>query len=165
MSTITVPVNDRSDMSFDGYEVAHVSTRTEGRPRWTELALYKRDDGGWVLQRIGRSNTYHRIDCRKVVGRLDMEPVTVDDVVPEDYPCEECRPDKSSDATVVFERDKYSAVSVDSSKKLLRAMQDRDRNTHELRISTLSQELLRVASTQDQELQETIRQALLSRDI
>lgn len=168
MSTITIPVNDRTDMSFDGVKIASVSTRRpEGSRRWTELALYDRTDevGGYVFQRVGRSNVYHAVDCPKVFGRLDMEPVPFTEVDPgEDFPCEVCHPEDTvtSEGTVVYERDKYSVVSVGSARKLIIAVQDRDRATGELRVSKLAQELLQVAAASDDDIRQASLEALLS---
>lgn len=163
MSTITIPVNDRTDMSFEGRKIASTDTYQVGKPRWTELALYTRDDGGYVFQRIGHSAMYHTPECRKVFGRLDMEPVPVSKIDDEeDYPCEECSPEDRKSGQVVFERNKYSAVAVDTVKQLLNAMHDRHRVTHEVRISKLAQELLLVAAEQDVAIRDATREVMLS---
>jgi hypothetical protein len=49
-------------VSFRGYLIKKVSTRTGTQPRWTELSLYKVTDenGGYALANTGRSVLYHQ---------------------------------------------------------------------------------------------------------
>lgn len=54
MSTYTVPDRDR-EIQFDGEVLGRVSSRTELKQRWIELALYRTDAGSYVLAGVGRS--------------------------------------------------------------------------------------------------------------
>lgn len=46
---------------FAGELLAEVSTRTAGRPRWTELALYAMSDGRWLACSRGPSLYFHKL--------------------------------------------------------------------------------------------------------
>ena len=48
---ITLPVSGQDAFVFSGEELARVSTFMEDKPRWTELVMYRTNDGRYVFQR------------------------------------------------------------------------------------------------------------------
>lgn len=58
MTTITLCRDDDTDIQFSGALVASVSSRLPNGPRsirWTEIALYRVDDGRYVVHEIGHT--------------------------------------------------------------------------------------------------------------
>lgn len=143
MATQTIAVSPQSTMTFEGSEIASVSTQHGEQPRWTEMVLYKRDDGGYVLLRYGKSIMYHLPSCRQMRGRVDL--TFVDEPDEEAWPCEECKPEESTEPVFV-EPDKIRATTVMNADKLVAAMWERNkREPFEMRFSPLSQRLLKIA--------------------
>lgn len=63
-------------------------------PRWIEIGVYKLDDGGYAVHRVGKSKVYHREDtpCSTVKGLPSGKLVTVDNLPDDAEPCRVCNP-------------------------------------------------------------------------
>jgi hypothetical protein len=50
-------------LTFDGELLAHVSSRIDGRDRWTEMRVYRTTGGSYILEKVGRSIRLHMPGC------------------------------------------------------------------------------------------------------
>lgn len=154
---ITVRSGARATMTFTGSQLAHVSTDDGNKGRWTEMTIYRKSNGGYVLSRIGRSIVFHRPVCEKIRGRTDLVRVEhVDDLPNGGYACEVCDPQDPDGSTdyVVLENDKNRAVPADTAQRLITVMQEKNRFTDEMFISPLSHEILMAAGQVDDQIAE-----------
>lgn len=159
MTTQTIAVSAQSTVSFEGHEIARVSSQFGDQPRWTEVVLYKRDEGGYVLCRYGRSIMYHRPDCRQMRGRVDV--TLVDEPSDDAWACEECQPELTNDP-VFLEPDKIRATTVMSANKLVAALWERNRKApFDMRFSPLSQRLLKIAGEGDDDIAEAAQRKVM----
>lgn len=78
--------------AINGEKLAGVSS--QAWPRWIEIDVYSRDEGGFAVHRVGKSVVYHREDtpCATVSGAPSGRPVTVDNLPDDAVPCQVCRP-------------------------------------------------------------------------
>jgi hypothetical protein len=87
---IVLTGRDGLPVKFSGHSLTgEKSTRGEDRPRWVTMEIYKRDDGGYVLYRVGQSLIYHRtgMSCTKSGVSVMWEELP-DDAMP----CQRCNP-------------------------------------------------------------------------
>lgn len=68
----------RRTLNFDGDLIAEASSWVEGKPRWTELKLYRTTGGNYVLSRCGASalkgetNRERAEVCERPGGVVDL---------------------------------------------------------------------------------------------
>ena len=156
---IKLPITDHGSYSFSGEEIARVTTYSEEKPRWTELVMYRRDNGGYIYQRLGRSDVYHLPTCREIFGRTDM-PLAKE---PGDYgwPCEKCNPPEEGSDPVFTENDKSYVRIARTPEDVLRTLRERDRRTKEVRLSPLAQQLLRAVADVDEAVKSATQQQMM----
>jgi hypothetical protein len=109
----TVRIDDRITVhEFEGDLIASETTRTaegEGPLRWADFEIYRHDDGGYVIHRIGGSRVYHTAGtaCRTAAGGQSGDPATVSQLPDDAESCDRCQPawpeDLRSDERVRFE--------------------------------------------------------------
>lgn len=57
MKEFLIQTDDGADVKFMGEEIAHVSSKDPyGKPRWTELFLYRTEGGNYVCESRGVSS-------------------------------------------------------------------------------------------------------------
>jgi hypothetical protein len=111
-------------LQFAGALIASASTSvTHAKPRWTEMALYRVDDGTgrYVIQRVGRSRVYHRLGGPCGAGTAAPISELSDDSVP----CDRCSPPVLDVirtmpwAKAALEQDRFVAVTCDDAAAVL----------------------------------------------
>jgi hypothetical protein len=136
MTTMTIPspatrkyrVHDQFNvLEFEGMLIGEATTETKDAPRWTEIRIYKTTGGNYIVERVGVSLVYHRVDatCASGLGRV------VGDLIENDArelePCDRCNPgdiyrgDLTLDTRVRVETDRHSASAV-AAEKLVDAL-------------------------------------------
>lgn len=156
---ITIELRNRSPMTFVGEEIAFVSTHRDDEPRWTEMRIYRTEDGAYVFRRTGKSVMYHRPECARIFGRMDMTLAAEPD--PDWYACDVCIPD-TDDASVLLESDKEYARMAPNVRQLVYAVQQRHRDTHELTLTPLGKQLLETAAEVEPRITEAVRERMLA---
>ena len=81
-------------LQFNGKLLSESSSWRRGSVRWIEFALYKTENGSYVLSRIGVSLIYHGAACEKV-ERYNLVGDFTDNLEEDAIPCEECSPNRS----------------------------------------------------------------------
>lgn len=65
------------DLAFEGECLADLSSRESGRPRWTEIRIYRTSTGKYVTEVVGRSSVPSEVD------RLNVRVVDTADGIAE----------------------------------------------------------------------------------
>ena len=86
-------------LQFNGKLLSESSSWRRDSTRWIEFALYKTDNGSYVLSRIGVSIIYHGAAC-ELVRRYNLTEINADELRENSIPCEQCSPSRS--AVMVF---------------------------------------------------------------
>lgn len=85
-------------VGFIGEQLGQASGENERKDRWTEMNLYRKEDGSYVLQTVGRSAVYHRTDNRCGRGSVRQGVTTrVTDLPQAIEPCTRCEPPEPED--------------------------------------------------------------------
>lgn len=158
-SEIVIEMRNRSPMKFMGEEIAFVSTQREDEPRWTEMRIYRTAEGGYVFRRTGRSVMYHRPNCERIFGRMDM--TLADQPAPNWFACDACLPDTDNEP-VLLESDKEHARMAADVRQLVYAVQQRHRETKELTLTPLGRQLLEIAAEAEPEITRAVRERMLA---
>lgn len=152
-------------ITFLGWFLGSASSQTPESVRWTELGLYRTQQGAYVLEKVGRSDVFHDEDCPRT--DRNNKPMSkgkrfayLDDAMPEeahrddeleDYfvPCDVCQP--SYDVSPAWvERDIYSAPVHDSAERVVNALyQTKGQNRY---LSRIARELLEQAVKRDKKI-------------
>ncbi|AOW92395.1 hypothetical protein BFN03_05855 [Rhodococcus sp. WMMA185] len=88
-------------VAFTGTLLGHITSERPDSLHWTELSIYRKEDGLFIAHRVGVSCVAHRADCSAIEGKnlpavADMKS---DEFATEDRrPCPVCRPDIASEA-------------------------------------------------------------------
>lgn len=73
------------DFHFTGELLAHETTNRPGRPRWSELTIYRTLAGAYILVKTGRSIVYHTTrECSRAGKHFREAPCE------EGVPCKRC---------------------------------------------------------------------------
>lgn len=113
-------------LQFSGKILSKSSSWRRDSTRWIEFALYKTDNGSYVLSRIGVSLIFHGAAC-PLVDKYALIEINAAELEPSAYPCEECRP--STSAVMVFpEKYRYWALVSDDPYAILDALYKYDDN-------------------------------------
>lgn len=146
----------RSATEFQGTLVAEVTTYGPDRPRWFEMKLWEHSNGGWVLDRISMSLTYHasNSDCRRHNGDRMGTPTRVADLPPEAEPCIDCDPawpdQMSGDTRVRFEAPRHTVIHCPTARDVIEAVTvDRTKPGSQPFASGPATELLTTAAGKD----------------
>lgn len=109
----TIRVQDASrTLEFEGTMLSDVSTETDRNPRWTEMELYKVDDGRYVLSIVGRSVVFHEHDSQCNSGVPTQVSGLNPEMLEELEPCQRCSPPEPEDLagtpTIDLEADRHT---------------------------------------------------------
>jgi hypothetical protein len=159
---VRVQANDRV-LEFPGHQIGAASTREmSGKPRWTEMALWRIDDGTgrYVLQRIGRSRIYHRDGGSCHLGSSALAT----DAPRDARPCPLCSPPHlevllmTPESRIALETDHFAATVCDNATDVLHRLRFRA-DQERLPITSVSgnysapaQRILDEASQKDEEI-------------
>jgi hypothetical protein len=115
VETVTVEGREGRSASFTGeLVVPPVSTYSDDKARWAEFKLYRKEGGGYVVWRAGKSLVYHLKDtgCETRDGRQKGFEKLVRELDKDAEPCIECKPgwpdDLPPDMTVRMEEDRHT---------------------------------------------------------
>lgn len=134
---------------FCGKLLVDVSTEKPKQPRWTEMQLYRKDDGGgaYVLYSVGRSVVYHdpHGECNKGIRKSVKQLYT--DVLDAE-PCDKCEPEDYErlplDSYVMMEEDRPKIFVCHTAEQVVSRLRFNGGN-----ISGIGQQLLREAKLID----------------
>lgn len=111
-------------LQFNGKLLSESSSWRRDSTRWIEFALYKTDNGSYVLSRIGVSIIYHGAAC-PLVKRYSLSEINANELRDNAIPCLECNPSPS--AVMVFpEKYRYWAQVSDGPEAVLDALYKQD---------------------------------------
>ncbi|HEY2638922.1 MAG TPA: hypothetical protein VGI66_03435 [Streptosporangiaceae bacterium] len=89
-----VTIEDRDTIhKISGTVIGQAGTNTTTL-RWMSITLYRLDEGGLLLHRVGYSRIYHDNSgrCKTVAGRVSGSPAVVSNLPDYAEPCERCQP-------------------------------------------------------------------------
>lgn len=107
-----------------GQLLGHASSKGRN-PRWIEFTIYKSNMGTYVVERVGKSEVYHREDCYLVSkNHLSSVPYTE---LPSGYlPCDRCHPSLMEPEGLYPERDRPVFIKCESARGVIRFMEQVD---------------------------------------
>ena len=107
-------------LQFSGKLLSESSSFRRDSTRWIEFALYKTDNGSYVLSRVGVSIIYHGAAC-PLVKRYSLNEINAIELRDNATPCLECNPSPS--AVMIFpEKYRYWAQVSDDPNAVLEAL-------------------------------------------
>jgi hypothetical protein len=134
MTAFTIYNSDQA-IVIHGEQLAHGSTRDSGRRRggrlrdadglrWTEMTIYRLDDGGYALERVGCSDVYHALNQgTSACGYGVVMPAS--ELEEGDHPCTRCHPPAvaglSDEELIAAEVDRSSVVFAPGAPELVAA--------------------------------------------
>lgn len=154
MAAIEVANGDQK-IRFEGEQLSLVSSELDSRgrkSRWTEIAIYRTNDGKYVVHKVGKSRVVHRDYKCPTLRRNedDLPTVILELLTADDYEaCQRCRPQYGE---VLLERDHSMAVVAEAPQGAVAACYSRDANRI-WNLSWLAEDALRDAFEADQYLE------------
>ena len=108
---------------FEGVMLASTTTERKDSSRWTEVKLFRTEGGKYVLEKVGRTLVYHRLDGFNIhKGRADYGVVTDAELLDDEaLPCPECLPPWDPTDPVKMETDRYFAIFTETASALVDA--------------------------------------------
>jgi hypothetical protein len=143
-------------LQFEGDLIGQSSSYRRGNHRWVEFYLYKtREEGRYVLSRIGISTLYHHPDC-EIAQRNKLKDSPFSELSDAAVPCSECRPDLVNFPIVAAEKNRNWAQVCDTPQAVLEALTKYDA-AGSWYLTYVAQRLLEDASEKDDEIASTYR--------
>ena len=134
-------------LQFNGRLLSESSSWRRGSTRWIEFALYRTDNGSYILSRIGVSLVYHGAAC-PLVKRYSLVDELSDVLEKDALACEICNPTKN--LPVVFpEKYRYWAQVSEDAKPVLDALYKYDQGGARY-LTNVAQRLLEKAAETDE---------------
>ena len=141
-------------LQFNGRLLAESSSWRRGSTRWIEFALYRTENGSYVLSRIGVSLVFHGAAC-PLVKRYGLSEGFSKELEKDAIPCEECDPTR--DLPVIFpEKYRYWAQVSEDPKPVLDALYKYDQNGARY-LTNVAQRLLEEAADNDEKIDSIYR--------
>ena len=141
-------------LQFNGTLLAESSSYRRGSTRWIEFALYRTENGAYILSRVGVSLVFHGAAC-PLVKRYGLTEIGVDELDKNAIPCDECRP--NFEAQVVFpEKHRYWAQVSEEPDAVLEALYKYDQGGARY-LTNVAQRLLEEASKGDSGIERVYR--------
>lgn len=111
-------------LSFTGTLLAESSSRTVGKPRWTDLRLYRTDNGTYILEKVGASRLMHMPGCRKSMGDLPRFQDLYPGADPDDpeFAYDDCVPDPYDFTALRIEQDRHWAQITERPEAIVKAV-------------------------------------------
>jgi len=145
-------------LQFNGRLLSESSSWRRDSTRWIEFALYKTDNGSYVLSRIGVSIVFHGAAC-PLVKRYGLNEISADELDDRALPCEECLPSHS--AVMIFpEKHRYWAQVSDDPNAVLEALYKYDQGGARY-LTKVAERLLQVAADIDKGIESIYRIELI----
>ncbi len=141
-------------LQFEGRLLAKSSSWRKGSTRWIEFALYRTENGSYILSRIGVSLVYHGAAC-PLVKRYTLTEASINVLEKDAIPCEECEPNRL--LPVVFpEKYRHWAQVSEEPKPVLDALYKYDPNGARY-LTHVAERLLRNAAENDEKINSIYR--------
>jgi len=147
-------------LTFMGWLVAEADSQSGHDVRWTELTLYKTLTGKYILEKIGRSDVFHKPDCRRKSKGVrhdslldatdDHETALADQFVP----CDDCHPTYDIEPAWV-ERDISAVARYEDASALVASLFRRDADNMPF-LSRVARTLLDAAADRDDDIREVV---------
>jgi hypothetical protein len=145
-------------LQFSGKLLSESSSWRRDSTRWIEFALYKTDNGSYVLSRIGVSIIYHGAAC-PLVKRYSLNEVNASELMDNALACVECNPSPS--AVMIFpEKYRYWAQVSDDPNAVLEALYKYDDGGARY-LTKVAERLLEDASEVDKGIESIYRVELI----
>ena len=145
-------------LQFNGKLLSESSSWRRDSTRWIEFALYKTDNGSYVLSRVGVSIIYHGAAC-PLVKRYSLNEINAIELRDNATPCLECNPSPS--AVMVFpEKYRYWAQVSDDPNAVLEALYKYDQGGARY-LTKVAERLLQVAADIDKGIESIYRIELI----
>jgi hypothetical protein len=116
-------------LEFEGNLLGEVSSRRGQGPRWTELRLYRTENGTYVLEKVGASVVVHAPGCPDMIGNLPRFQAEHPGADPSDgswWLCERCMASRSGtfvDMTrLLVETNRYWAIIAEDPSQIVDAL-------------------------------------------
>lgn len=141
-------------LQFNGKLLGESSSWRRGSTRWIEFALYKTENGSYVLSRIGVSLIFHGAAC-SLVRRYGLTESASKSLDKDAIPCEECSPSKT--LPLVFpEKNRTWAQVSDDAEAVLEALYKYDQSGARY-LTHVAQRLLESAAKHDEKIDTVYR--------
>lgn len=141
-------------LQFNGRLLGESSSWKRGSTRWIEFALYRTENGSYVLSRVGVSLVYHGAACA-LVKRYGLVESTTDVLADDSIPCDECNP--SYELPLVFpEKNRTWAQVSEDPEAVLEALYKYDQGGARY-LTHVAQRLLEQASKHDDRIDSVYR--------
>ena len=145
-------------LQFSGKLLSESSSFRRDSTRWIEFALYKTDNGSYVLSRVGVSIIYHGAAC-PLVKRYSLNEINAIELRDNATPCLECNPSPS--AVMIFpEKYRYWAQVSDDPTAVLEALYKYDDGGARY-LTKVAERLLEDASEVDKGIESIYRVELI----
>lgn len=136
-------------LQFNGRLLSESSSWRRGSTRWIEFALYRTENGSYILSRIGVSLVYHGAAC-PLVKRYGLVEELSDVLEKDALSCEICNPTRT--LPIVFpEKYRYWAQVSDDAKPVLDALYKYDQGGARY-LTNVAQRLLEKAANNDENI-------------
>jgi hypothetical protein len=141
-------------LQFNGKLLSKSSSWRKGSVRWIEFALYKTENGSYILSRIGVSLMYHGATC-EIVRLHNLTDDFTDNLEDDAIPCEECSPNRS--LPIVFpEKYRYWAQVSDNPQPVLDSLYKYNENGARY-LTYVARKLLDTAAENDESIDSIYR--------
>ena len=141
-------------LQFNGRLLGESSSWRRGSTRWIEFALYRTDNGSYILSRIGVSLVFHGAAC-PLVKRYALVEESSDTLEKDSLPCEICNPVRN--LPVIFpEKYRYWAQVSEDTKPVLDALYKYDQGGARY-LTNVAQRLLERAAENDEKIDAVYR--------
>lgn len=141
-------------LQFNGKLLGESSSWRRGSTRWIEFALYRTENGAYVLSRVGVSLVFHGAACA-LVKRYGLSEASTDNLSEDAIPCEECNP--SINLPLVFpEKNRTWAQVSDDADAVLEALYKYDQGGARY-LTHVAQRLLETAAKHDEKIDTVYR--------
>lgn len=141
-------------LQFNGKLLGESSSWRRGSTRWIEFALYRTENGAYVLSRIGVSLVFHGAACT-LVKRYGLSESSIEDLSDDAISCEECNP--SYELPLVFpEKNRTWAQVSEDPDAVLEALYKFD-NGGARYLTHVAQRLLEAASKNDSRIEQVYK--------
>ena len=141
-------------LQFNGRLLGESSSWRRGSTRWIEFALYRTENGSYILSRIGVSLVYHGAACSSVKN-YNLTEENPNSLNKDAIPCEICNPFRT--LPMVFpEKYRYWAQVSEDPKPVLDALYKYDHNGARY-LTNVAQRLLERASENDEKIDAVYR--------
>ena len=82
-------------LRFRAAVIGAATSARSGSARWSELAVYRLEDGTYLISKIGRSSVAHAPWCARVNRRMVPwhKAIEIGEHLERRVPCEDCRPE------------------------------------------------------------------------